>query len=296
VNPTGFQCDGCELWLPAKGVKKCYAGRFAERVGGVGAFDKPIQLKPGRMAEAARWGNLRGKARAVKPWIPTNYPRLVFIGDMADTFSRGVPFEYLKTEVTDTVRRWPHIGLWLTKQPKRMAEFSDWLLKAEGGANWLGNLWAGTTVTSPDKLYRIVDLGEVGDFFTTRFVSFEPLLGKGDWTPLHNLLAEAAESLQSLLDWAIIGGESGHGAGATDLASMAELISILTNAGVKVFVKQLGSRPVRRAEDEPFERIVKSKLDGTAGGHEALPMDKKGGDWSEWPSDFQRREFPVLDL
>lgn len=52
VNPTGFQCCGCELWN--KETKDCYAGRFAERRAGKGAFDLPVVLKPGKMAKSAR--------------------------------------------------------------------------------------------------------------------------------------------------------------------------------------------------------------------------------------------------
>ena len=50
VNPTE-NCDGCELWNTKAGIRKCYAGKLTERFQGRGAFDGPIVLKPGRMAE-----------------------------------------------------------------------------------------------------------------------------------------------------------------------------------------------------------------------------------------------------
>ena len=98
VNPTDFQCCGCELWNKKR--QDCYAGRFAERRAGKGAFDKPVVLKPGRMAEAARWPDLRGKKREGKPWLDGR-PRIIFIGDMADTLQPGVPFSFLANEIID---------------------------------------------------------------------------------------------------------------------------------------------------------------------------------------------------
>lgn len=301
VNPTGFQCDGCELWQPkAKPpVKKCYAGRWSERVGGAGAFDKPIELKPGRMAEAARWSDLRGVERKDKPWIPAAMPRLVFIGDMADTFSTGVPFEYLKTEVIDVVRSWPHIGLWLTKRPKRMAEFSQWL-KATHQIEWPQNLWVGTSVTSADKLHRIKELQYVGEL---RFVSFEPLLGETDFTALRKMLFTVQHTefgkdveVQPWFQWAIPGGESGAGAGPTDLIGMLDLVHILEMAEIKTFVKQLGKIPYLanvNVIDLPDDMAI-AAYGTTAAGVRLKLTDPKGGDWTEWPDEFKRREFPEV--
>ncbi|HEX3856533.1 MAG TPA: DUF5131 family protein [Verrucomicrobiae bacterium] len=293
VNPTGFQCDGCELWQPKAKVpvKKCYAGRWAERVGGIGAFDKPIELKPGRMAEAAKWKDLRGVERKDKPWIPAAMPRLVFIGDMADTFSTGVPFEYLKKEVVDVVRGWPHIGLWLTKRPNVMKQFSRWIFE-QFGAEWPKNLWVGTSVTSPDKIHRIDQLYEVGDDSTKRFISFEPLLGETDFAELKRKLRNW--QMAKLFDWAIIGGDSDPKPEAFDMIGAADLINILTEGGIEVFVKQFGKLPVcgnANVFDWHDEEMLAAYGEGFASVR-LMTRDPKGGDWSEWPKQFQRREFP----
>jgi protein gp37 len=276
VNPTGFQCDGCELWQPRKGIKICYAGRWAERIGGLGAFDQPIQLKPGRVAEAAKWSDLRGVVRNDKPWIPSIMPRLIFVGDMADTFSTGVPYEYLKNEVVQVIRSSKHIGLWLTKRPKLMAEFSTWI-HAQFGCEWPDNLWAGTSVTTPERIFRIDQLYDVGNENTKRFVSFEPLLGQTDWTDLKRKLRNWKTT--KLFHWAIIGGDSAPYPKPFDLAGASELIKILTDAGIEVFVKQLGAAPYHTPETVP--------------GYFLPLKDKKGGDWNEWPSHFRIRNFPL---
>lgn len=88
-----------------------------------------------------------------------------------------------------------------------------------------------------------------------RFISAEPLLG-----PLLSLNLDK-------IDWLILGGESGHGSRPMDLGWVRELIAKADDAGTAVFVKQLGAV--------------------WAGGG-------KGGDWSRWPEDLRRREYPAV--
>ena len=148
VNPT-MGCDGCELWNGDTRV--CYAGalhgRFAGRKGWAPRFEE-VTLFPGRIAEAARWSDLTGKPRHEKPWLD-GYPRLIFVSDMSDALSSTVLFQYLRDEIIVNVTSDPgvrHIWLWLTKRPRRMAEFSCWL--AQRGIDWPGNLWTGTSITT----------------------------------------------------------------------------------------------------------------------------------------------------
>src|SRR5919205_275079 len=55
-NPT-MGCEGCELWNPRAGVRKCYAGVLHVRFGGVTKGYSPtfeeLTYWPGRMVEAA---------------------------------------------------------------------------------------------------------------------------------------------------------------------------------------------------------------------------------------------------
>ncbi|HEX3655204.1 MAG TPA: DUF5131 family protein [Pirellulales bacterium] len=149
ANPS-MGCRGCELW--GKHHKTCYAGLLHRRFGGVTPGYAPtfeqVTLFPGRMAEAARWADLNGKKREEKPWLD-RMPRTIFVSDMSDSLSSGVPFGYLEAEIIDNVMSdvgQRHRWLWLSKRPDRMAEFSAWLTKR--GKSWPSNLWAGTSVTS----------------------------------------------------------------------------------------------------------------------------------------------------
>ncbi len=80
-----------------------------------------------------------------------------------------------------------------------------------------------------------------------------------------------------LLDWVIVGGESGPGARACDLGWIRSVVAQCKAAGVPCFVKQLGARP--------FERTIEAR--------DGLKLrDRKGGDPAEWPADLRVREFP----
>lgn len=296
VNPTGFQCQGCELWIPAQDVKECYAGKFAERIGGIGAFDKPVELKPGRMAEAARWSDLRGKPRPNKPWIPVEYPRIIFIGDMADTLQSAVPFTYLFDEVIQNVtsehgRR--HIWMWLTKDAKRLAGFVNWMadgpLKGAGNP-WPKNLWPGVSVTSNKTTWRIEHLLKVPS--DRNFISYEPAWEYVDFSKWMFDFPKDEDGFKGCepsykISQIIIGGESGAGAKLHpfNVAWARQLLDDCEDSRVACFVKQMG---VNVVGVDKFAPGWKFNLNGS------LRLNGKGGDWSEWSADIAVREFPEL--
>jgi protein gp37 len=244
------------------GVCRCYAGVLHSRYSGYSSgfardFNTP-EFFEGRMAQAGNWGDLSGKPRTDKPWL-NGFPRLIFVSDMGDALTKGMPFPLLQKEIIDVVasekgRR--HVWFWLTKRPPRMAEFSDWL--HERYISWPDNLVAMTSVTGRKTVSRVNDLRRVR--CRLRGLSVEPL-----W--------ESVELPLKGIDWVIVGGESGSAANPFDLAWARELREQCREADVAFFVKQLGSNPVE--DGEPL------KL-----------KDGHGGDWNEWPEDLRVREFP----
>jgi len=139
-------CDGCELWDPKNNIRICYAGRQTEKMLSKGplkgrplAFDRPT-IFPGRIASAARWRNLTGTARPGKPWLD-GMPRVIFLNDMGDTFTASLPEDWLASELA-TLAASPHLWLLLTKGPDRQRAFSR-------RHQLPGNVWAGTSITSP---------------------------------------------------------------------------------------------------------------------------------------------------
>ena len=97
------------------------------------------------MAETLKWPDLTGQDRFDKPWL-NGMPRVIFVGDMADVFSRDVEFSYLKQEIVDVASVSKHIYMVLTKQARRMKDFTYWLAR-----NYIPiphNLWFGVSITS----------------------------------------------------------------------------------------------------------------------------------------------------
>lgn len=301
VNPT-TGCDGCELWAKVSGGP-CYAGnyhqgRMVKALPNLYAADfTEVRLAPGRMAKAAAWSDLTGADRPGKPWL-NGMPRVIFVGDMGDIFSRAVTFEYLRDEViaaATSAKGGRHIWMFLTKQPRRMVEFWRWL--GDQGIDWPANVWAGTSVTSKASVGRIRDLLPMPGI---RFVSAEPLvedIGFPDAifayqdagsTPHYKRLGPI-EGMEPI-DLVIVGGESDqaqHKARPFDVQWARTFVKVARDTPIKIFVKQFGSRA--------YDSKQLISIDGP--GSHAVELDLRdhhGGDMSEWPVDLRVRELPQL--
>ncbi len=226
---------------------------------GYAATFEEVKTFDGRVWGAARTADLRGKDDPDRPWI-NGLPRLVFVSDMGDAFTRKSDFPFLKREVLAPIeseegRR--HLWLCLTKRPERMAEFARQI----GG--FPGNVCAMTTVTTPGTLGRVDELRRVEAH--VRGLSLEPLRER---IPPGRLDLEG-------IDWVILGGESGASEWARSfpLEWAEELRDHCAENGVAFFLKQLGRKPTR-------------------GGEPVRLKDGHGGDWNEWPVGLRVREFP----
>lgn len=271
ANPT-YGCDGCDLWSPEAGEKRCYAGVMTERFGqsnmGLTPRFELVVYKPGQMSKAAGWPDLAGVCRDDKPWLG-RLPRHVFVSDMGDALSQAVSFEYLETEIINVVassRGCLHRWLWLTKRPDRMAKFSKWL--CEVGRPWPRNLYVGTTLMEQKNVALIKHLERVGDDHTTRFLSVEP-----QWGPIDLDLGSHPG-----IGWVIQGGETGAGARPFALSWAYEMIGQCRAHGVPYFLKQLGQNPVSALPEDGGMRLHLASL--------------HGGDWAEWPAELRVRQVP----
>jgi protein gp37 len=230
VNPTAG-CGGCELWNDA-GRRDCYAGKIHTRFEGVKGKDcyrEPfgtMVLRPGEMAKAAAWSDLRAKSRPRKPWLD-GMPRMIFISDMSDCLSVGVPFAYLRTEIIDQVTSPAgsrHLWLWLTKRPLVLGNFKDWLWSV--GVRWPANLVPGVSVTSYKTLRRMTDLRRWN--FPRLMASFEPLLGPPGPMNVRGY------------DWFIAGGMTGPKAPPVHPEWVRVLRDTAIMAGIPFFFKGWG--------------------------------------------------------
>jgi len=117
-------------------------------------------------------------------------PRSIFVGSMADMFGDWVPDEWLAAVFRECLKAPQHVYLFLTKNPARYVRLAESGLLPEGD-----NYWYGTTLTGSG--------GECLKYTGERsFISIEPLLGEF-----------RAADMWGKVGWAIVGAESGPGAG-----------------------------------------------------------------------------------
>jgi protein gp37 len=276
-NPTSG-CDGCELFRPLDPDKAtCYArvvhlqrltkAPALKATGYYAPAFSEVRMIPGRVAEAARRKSLYGTQRDCKGWLDA-LPRVIFVGDLSDIFSRAVTDEFLEREVFAPMegehgRR--HIWIVLTKRPQRMAEFSR---ARPGGLP--RNVCAMTSVTDRRTYQaRVPHLLRVEAAY--RGLSCEPLLED---------IAPCMDGLKSdMIQWVICGGESGPQARPCDLAWVRGIVRQARSSGVAPFLKQLGARPIDNWTRKPL-----------------LLRDSKGGDWNEWPDHLRVRQMPDFSV
>lgn len=283
VNPM-MGCAGCELFIPAKGISRCYAEQITTRMlkhghskGWPEKFEIP-KVFPNRIEESCNWHELVGRVRDDKPWIPDYMPRIIFVGDMGDIFSDGLPKGWFEPEI-ERMRNAPHIFMLLTKRPSKMREFFDRMECPE-------NVWCGTTLTGQQNR-RIEELIKVR--CKTKFLSIEP-----QWESI-TLPVEILEFGDRLM--VINGGESGDTAKPYLIRWGNELAEQCNRWGVRFFMKQLGACPIGDRCKEACEAAsVGLQCSCVRNEGRLITLkDKHGGNWDEWPDEcrlLRRREFP----
>lgn len=232
------------------------------------------------------------------------YRARVFCASLADVFEDRRDLDPIRLDLFALIDQCQNLDwLLLTKRPECVARLMpEYHPCGRPGCEVLHvrpNVWLGTSVEN--QAYadeRIPHLLRVPA--AVRFLSVEPLLGP---ITIHALLNHVrggmtgdgrccccGESIRStaaafhfancprqksLIDWVIVGGESGPNARPCDIAWIRDIRNQCKDAGVACFVKQLGAA-CRLGEAE-------------------FPLsDPKGGDQSEWPMDLLIRQLPEV--
>jgi protein gp37 len=148
----------------------------------------------------------------------------VFVNSMSDLFQPGVPDAYIEEVVAVMVEANWHTYQVLTKRSERLKELLSTKLRFAANQR---HIWWGVSVE--DKKYglpRIKDLRAAPA--AMKFLSIEPLL------------EDLGEFNISGIDWAIVGGESGHGARPMEQAWVASILKACRKEKVDFFFKQWG--------------------------------------------------------
>jgi protein gp37 len=210
TDATWNPLRGCTKISP--GCKHCYAETFAERFRGVKGhpyeqgFD--LRLVPEKLAEPFLWSS----------------PRTVFVNSMSDLFQPGVPDGYIEDVVRVMVEANWHTYQVLTKRSDRLRDLLSTKLRF---ASKQRHIWWGVSVE--DKKYGLPRVKHLrATPAAVKFLSIEPLL------------EDLGHFDISGLDWAIIGGESGHGARPMKEAWVEKILKLCRKADVAFFFKQWG--------------------------------------------------------
>lgn len=212
TESTWNPVTGCDKVSP--GCKYCYAERMAERLQAMGQQNYrngfELTLQPQMLELPLSWRK----------------PQTIFVNSMSDLFHKDVPTAYVQ-RVFDVMRRahWHRFQV-LTKRSDRLATISAEI-------DWPANVWMGVSVEHADYVDRIDELRSTRAF--VKFLSLEPLLG-----PLPALKLRG-------IDWAIVGGESGHRARPIDPAWVIDIRDQCRRAGVAFFFKQWGGKNKKKA-------------------------------------------------
>ena len=175
-------------------------------------------------------------------------PRTVFVNSMSDLFQPDVPDAYIETGVRIMVEANWHTYQVLTKRSDRLAHLLSTKLRFAANCR---HIWWGVSVE--DKRYGLPRIPHLRTApAAVRFLSIEPLL------------EDLGHFDISGIDWAIVGGESGHGARPMQPEWVERIHQLCHEAGVDFFFKQWGgvhkSKAGRtlhgRTYDDMPERLV----------------------------------------
>ncbi|HET9973924.1 MAG TPA: phage Gp37/Gp68 family protein [Streptosporangiaceae bacterium] len=286
TEATWSPTTGCDRISP--GCDNCYALTLARRLKAMGSAKYQADGDP-RTSGPGFALTLHEDALTLP--LRWRKPRRIFVNSMSDIGHARVPAEFQARVWAVMAMASQHTFQVLTKRPERLRRILTDECRCGSGhvpgihfrsaMDWAGtphspayvpgvvgrevyhnrpwpppNVWVGTSVELDAYRRRADDLRETPA--ALRFLSLEPLLGP---LPLLNLEG---------IGWVIIGGESGPGARPMRLEWARGIVARCTDAGIPVFVKQLGSVLGRE-----------------------LGAGPKGGDWSAWPADLRVREFPA---
>jgi len=270
----------------SEGCANCYAERINLRFGHTPAYDVncPIKTHPERLEEALRWRR----------------PRRAGVCFTSDLFHDQVPDDFIDKVFAVMALTPQHTYLLLTKRPERMREYlSDPSRKTaiSGEMDRVLTKWAGwgaglippltwplpnvfLGVSAENQRWADERIPLLLETPGNHWLSLEPLLG-----PIRFPLPCKESTFWGGISWVVVGGESEPKARPCDLGWIRDIRDQCKAAGVPVYIKQLGAKPIGEWSD-PWGNP-------SFVGHWRL-CDRKGENPDEWPPDLRVRETPEV--
>ncbi|SDC70762.1 protein gp37 [Massilia sp. PDC64] len=226
--------EGCQKVSP--GCDHCYAEtRNARFAGGAAVNWGPGA--PRRRTSASNWNKpLAWNAAHAEFFAQHGRRQRVFCASLADVFDNQVDPAW-RADLLELIDRTPNLDwLLLTKRIGNVADMlpNGWLMEHT-------NVWLGASIVNQVEADR--DIPKlVALHAAVKFLSMEPLLGPVDLRG--NLPGERAlrwyRPMLNMLDWVIVGGESGPAARPMHPDWARDLRDQCTAAGVPFLFKQWG--------------------------------------------------------
>lgn len=303
VNRTRSPWIGCTK--KSRGCAKCYMEHSTPtRVQGVKLGKGQPRYKVKGFEESA----LADEREAVR----TGQSISVF-PSLCDWLDDEVPIEWT-AEFLDVVRCTPHVTwILLTKRPENWRsliiaaaahatvtlqdELRWWLLSWVNSSVAPANVWFVVSCEDQDAWDERIPLAMTVPT-VMRGACLEPLLGPVD---MKKPLAAGPQSLPlgRGIRWVIVGGESelpADNARPCEVMWIDEIVRQCREFECPVFVKQLGSNCTTQnanAHDWPFDTTFEAIGESFASARVRL-AHPKGGDFDEFPSELQVRQFPEV--
>ena len=219
TDATWNPVAGCSI--VSAGCKNCYAMGMASRLEAMGV--EKYRGLTRRSGKRVVWlGHAREDLQSLDVPYKWKKPRKVFVNSMSDLFHESISMKFID-RVWQVMADTPHHHYQiLTKRPERMLEYM-----IQNRSAVLPNIWLGTSVENAETNGRIDALRKVPA--AIRFVSFEPLIASVGRVNLKDI------------DWAIVGGESGHRARPIEESWITEIHKQCEKYGTAFFFKQWGA-------------------------------------------------------
>lgn len=239
-SPAGPECD------------RCYAKAMAARLKG----SKAKGYENG-FAVTLRHDRLDEPRRLKKP-------KMIFLCSMGDLFHERVSYTFQSLVFDAMMEADHHVYQVLTKRPSRMKEFvREWVKERfKDPDDWykVRHIWLGTSVGTKQGVQRALELAEVP--VRNRFLSLEPLIEDIDIKPILHASTPRTQALWRehtrktwpgalLVEWVIVGGETGSGARILKLEWVMRQKHDCGRVQIPFFFKSWGSTV---APEDPFSR------------------------------------------
>ena len=305
---VGPGCDHCyaSVSTPARTLGVVWGAGQPRRRTSEANWRKPLAWNARPFYECPDCG-WRGETKSNCPSCAaevTTARRRVFCASLADVFDNEVPDEW-RGDLWGLIASTPNLD-WLLLT-KRIGNAAKMLPGNRATGAVLPNIWLGATIVNQEEADR-----DIPKLLATpaakRFVSYEPALGPVDFGLLGTLPKDQFPGdvmVHQRLDWILVGGESaqpGYPARPFDIQWARDTVRQCREAGVAVFVKQMGSAlRVRndsmeewRDEDAFSDAIPEEYQPAYQGELVCIRLkDRAGADPAEWPEDLRVREFPI---